>query len=97
MNHKKKLESDLNLLTEEVDEAMQESRSAEEKAKKAITDVSPDLWLLTSWKNLNLQCLPYLLLFTVKVYCSNPYKVHTVAHWKIYTQLGHSIVSIIAP
>ncbi|KAK5895237.1 hypothetical protein CesoFtcFv8_011849 [Champsocephalus esox] len=40
MNHKKKLESDLNLLTEEVDEAMQESRSAEEKAKKAITDAA---------------------------------------------------------
>lgn len=43
MNQKKKLEADLALLTGEVDEAVQESRSADEKAKKAITDVSPDL------------------------------------------------------
>lgn len=43
MNHKRKLEADLSLLAGEVDEAVQESHSAEEKAKKAITDVSPDL------------------------------------------------------
>lgn len=43
MHQKKKLEADLALLTGEVDEAVQESRSADEKAKKAITDVSPDL------------------------------------------------------
>ena len=43
VNQKRKLETDLSLLTGEVDEAVQESRSAEEKAKKAITDVSPDL------------------------------------------------------
>uniref|UniRef100_A0A3Q3M3P8 Myosin-7B-like n=1 Tax=Mastacembelus armatus TaxID=205130 RepID=A0A3Q3M3P8_9TELE len=40
MNQKKKLEADLSLLTGEVDEAIQESRSAEEKAKKAITDAA---------------------------------------------------------
>ncbi|XP_030588782.1 myosin-7B-like [Archocentrus centrarchus] len=40
VNQKKKLESDLSVLTGEVDEAMQESRSAEEKAKKAITDAA---------------------------------------------------------
>ncbi|KAF3696369.1 Myosin-7 Myosin heavy chain 7 Myosin heavy chain slow isoform [Channa argus] len=39
VNQKKKLETDLSLLTGEVDEAMQESRTAEEKAKKAITDM----------------------------------------------------------
>lgn len=43
VNQKRKLEADLSLLTSEVDEAVQESRSAEQKAKKAITDVSPDL------------------------------------------------------
>lgn len=43
MTQKRKLEADLSHLMEEVDEAMQESRSAEDKAKKAITDVSPDL------------------------------------------------------
>lgn len=42
MNQKKKLEADLSVLTGEVDEAMQESHNAEEKAKKAINDVSPD-------------------------------------------------------
>uniref|UniRef100_A0A669DBP6 Myosin, heavy chain 7B, cardiac muscle, beta b n=1 Tax=Oreochromis niloticus TaxID=8128 RepID=A0A669DBP6_ORENI len=40
MNQKKKLEADLSVLTGEVDEAMQESRNAEEKAKKAITDAA---------------------------------------------------------
>ncbi|KAM7410734.1 hypothetical protein PAMA_020939 [Pampus argenteus] len=40
VNHKKKLEADLSVLTGEVDEAMEESRSAEEKAKKAITDAA---------------------------------------------------------
>lgn len=42
LNQKRKLETDLSLLTGEVDEAVQESRSAGEKAKKAVTDVSPD-------------------------------------------------------
>lgn len=41
MTQKRKLEADLSLLTGEVDEALQESRVAEDKAKKAITDVSP--------------------------------------------------------
>ncbi|XP_045911523.1 myosin-7-like isoform X2 [Micropterus dolomieu] len=40
VNQKRKLEADLSLLTGEVDEAMQEGRSAEEKAKKAITDAA---------------------------------------------------------
>ncbi|CAN9515320.1 unnamed protein product [Ophioblennius macclurei] len=39
-SQKRKLESDLSLLTGEVDEALQESRSAEDKAKKAITDAA---------------------------------------------------------
>jgi len=39
INQKKKLDSDLTLLSGEVDDAVQECRNAEEKAKKAITDV----------------------------------------------------------
>ena len=39
INQKKKLESDLSMLSSEVDDAVQECRNAEEKAKKAITDV----------------------------------------------------------
>lgn len=40
INQKKKMESDLSQLQTEVEEAVQECRNAEEKAKKAITDVS---------------------------------------------------------
>ncbi|KAI3357905.1 hypothetical protein L3Q82_016286 [Scortum barcoo] len=40
VNQKRKLEVDISLLTGEMDEAMQESRSTEEKAKKAITDAA---------------------------------------------------------
>ncbi|XP_023190460.1 myosin-7B-like [Xiphophorus maculatus] len=40
LNQKRKLETDLSLLTGEVDEAVQESRSAGEKAKKAVTDAA---------------------------------------------------------
>ncbi|XP_018601742.2 myosin, heavy chain 7B, cardiac muscle, beta a [Scleropages formosus] len=40
INQKKKLESDLTMLSGEVDEAVQECRNAEEKAKKAITDAA---------------------------------------------------------
>uniref|UniRef100_A0A087Y0C9 Myosin, heavy chain 7B, cardiac muscle, beta b n=1 Tax=Poecilia formosa TaxID=48698 RepID=A0A087Y0C9_POEFO len=40
LNQKRKLETDLSLLTGEVDEAVQGSRSAGEKAKKAITDAA---------------------------------------------------------
>lgn len=43
INQKKKLESDLSTLSNEVDDAVQECRNAEEKAKKAITDVSASL------------------------------------------------------
>uniref|UniRef100_G3N4U4 Myosin, heavy chain 7B, cardiac muscle, beta a n=1 Tax=Gasterosteus aculeatus TaxID=69293 RepID=G3N4U4_GASAC len=39
-NQKKKLEADVSLLAGEVDEATQESRGVEEKAKKAITDAA---------------------------------------------------------
>ncbi|XP_029010914.1 myosin-7B-like [Betta splendens] len=40
VNQKRKLEVDLSLLTGEVDEALQESRIAGDKAKKAITDAA---------------------------------------------------------
>lgn len=40
LNQKKKLESDTAQLQNEVDEAVQECRNAEEKAKKAITDAA---------------------------------------------------------
>ncbi|XP_071773558.2 myosin, heavy chain 7B, cardiac muscle, beta a [Centroberyx gerrardi] len=40
INQKKKLESDLSILSSEVDDAVQECRNAEEKAKKAITDAA---------------------------------------------------------
>ena len=40
MNQKKKLEADTTQLQNEVEEAVQECRNAEEKAKKAITDAS---------------------------------------------------------
>ena len=40
MNTKRKLEADLVQIQGEVEDAIQEARNAEEKAKKAITDVS---------------------------------------------------------
>ncbi|CAB1439974.1 unnamed protein product [Pleuronectes platessa] len=40
INQKKKLESDLSILSNEVDDAVQECRNADEKAKKAITDAA---------------------------------------------------------
>ena len=40
LNTKKKLETDLVQVQGEVDDIVQEARNAEEKAKKAITDVS---------------------------------------------------------
>uniref|UniRef100_A0A8C2ZGU2 Myosin-7-like n=1 Tax=Cyclopterus lumpus TaxID=8103 RepID=A0A8C2ZGU2_CYCLU len=40
LNQKKKLEADASQLQNEVDEAVQECRNAEEKAKKAITDAA---------------------------------------------------------
>lgn len=39
INQKKKLEADVSQLSSEVEDAVQECRNAEEKAKKAITDV----------------------------------------------------------
>uniref|UniRef100_A0A8D3DQ74 Myosin-7B n=1 Tax=Scophthalmus maximus TaxID=52904 RepID=A0A8D3DQ74_SCOMX len=40
INQKKKLESDLSMLSNEVEDSVQECRNAEEKAKKAITDAA---------------------------------------------------------
>lgn len=40
LNSKKKLDADVSQLQSEVDDAVQEARNAEEKAKKAITDVN---------------------------------------------------------
>ena len=40
INTKKKLEADLIQIQGEVEDSVQEARNAEEKAKKAITDVS---------------------------------------------------------
>lgn len=40
INNKKKLEADFVQVQGEVEDAVQEARNAEEKAKKAITDVS---------------------------------------------------------
>ncbi len=39
LNSKKKLEADLVQIQSEVDDTVQEARNAEDKAKKAITDV----------------------------------------------------------
>lgn len=44
MNTKKKLEADFVQVQGEVDDSVQEARNAEEKAKKAITDVSLREW-----------------------------------------------------
>lgn len=43
VSKKKKLEADLSVLSGEVEDVLQERRSAEEHAKKALTDVSPGL------------------------------------------------------
>lgn len=40
INQKKKLEGDISQMQNEAEESIQECRNAEEKAKKAITDVS---------------------------------------------------------
>ena len=47
LNTKKKLESDLVQVQGEVDDSVQEARNAEEKAKKAITDVGLLLFLIS--------------------------------------------------
>ena len=49
INQKKKLESDLSMLSSEVEEAVQECRNAEETAKKAITDVKNHTHTLNQW------------------------------------------------
>lgn len=40
LNSKRKLDADVTHLQSEVEDAIQEARNAEEKAKKAITDVN---------------------------------------------------------
>lgn len=40
LNTKKKLDADVTQLQADVEEAIQEARNAEEKSKKAITDVN---------------------------------------------------------
>jgi myosin heavy chain 6/7 len=52
INQKKKMDADLSQLQTEVEEAVQECRNAEEKAKKAITDVSPLPYLPTPEQHL---------------------------------------------
>ena len=55
LNTKKKLESDLVQVQGEVDDSVQEARNAEEKAKKAITDVGLLLFVNSLiWKLLEL-------------------------------------------
>jgi myosin protein heavy chain len=51
LNTKKKLESDLVQVQGEVDDSVQEARNAEEKAKKAITDVGLFLFLKSNDKS----------------------------------------------
>ena len=51
INTKKKLETDLVQVQGEVEDSVQEARNAEEKAKKAITDVS--VYILLLYSNLN--------------------------------------------
>ena len=48
-NTKKKLEADLVQIQGEVDDTVQEARNAEEKAKKAITDVSVKRHRFCTW------------------------------------------------
>jgi len=43
INTKKKLETDIAQIQSEMEDTIQEARNAEEKAKKAITDVSRGL------------------------------------------------------
>lgn len=46
INTKKKLETDISQLQSEVEDAIKEARNAEDKAKKAITDVRLHVSLL---------------------------------------------------
>ena len=46
INTKKKLETDIAQIQGEMEDTIQEARNAEEKAKKAITDVSRGLFSL---------------------------------------------------
>lgn len=45
LNSKRKLDADVTHLQSEVEDAIQEARNAEEKAKKAITDVNIFIFL----------------------------------------------------
>ena len=62
MNTKKKLEADLVQVQGEVDDTVQEARNAEEKAKKAITDVG-----LISLFYLSLILLWFLKIFLINI------------------------------
>lgn len=66
MNTKKKLEADLVQIQSEVDDTVQEARNAEEKAKKAITDVG--LNDLCSCISFNQMCFFKILTFYA-VFC----------------------------
>ena len=63
MNTKKKLETDLVQVQGEVDDSVQEARNAEEKAKKAITDVG--LLLFVDSLNLTLLELSINMLYFI--------------------------------
>lgn len=72
INHKKKLESDLSMLSNEVDDAVQECRNAEDKAKKAITDVRP-------WKKIEL--VQELKTPNTFIYTAKYLKIHLLGVW----------------
>lgn len=100
MNQKKKLEADLSVLTGEVDEAMQESRNAEEKAKKAITDVSPDPWPLTSdqtnsWAPAAVKL--YFSSYVNWVRCWKTLLIFKFNNWDISAFLNHCIPNLFTP
>lgn len=57
INQKKKLETDISQLSSEVEDAVQECRNAEEKAKKAITDVRVQWgWCCMVWEGCPAPC-----------------------------------------
>lgn len=57
INTKKKLETDIAQIQSEMEDTIQEARNAEEKAKKAITDVS---WVLLAMLMVNVLFPKYL-------------------------------------
>ena len=57
INTKKKLETDIMQIQGEMEDTIQEARNAEEKAKKAITDVSRGLLSVLKISAFSLKCL----------------------------------------